>query len=144
VYLARGGAAQTVTLSGLGVLGLLLQLDRPEELSAFVQSRLGPLREYDQVRSTALEETLRMFLREQCSVTATGKSLFIHPNTVKMRLRRIEELLGIHLDRPDDLLDLRSEGNSSPTPARSIAHRCSEYGTSQRHLSRLRDPRPRR
>jgi DNA-binding PucR family transcriptional regulator len=49
-----------------------------------------------------------MFLREQCSVTATGKSLFIHPNTVKMRLRRIEELLGIHLDRPDDLLDLRT------------------------------------
>jgi DNA-binding PucR family transcriptional regulator len=25
-----------------------------------------------------------------------------------MRLRRIEELLGIHLDRPDDLLDLRT------------------------------------
>lgn len=108
VYLARGGAAQTVTLSGLGVLGLLLQLDRPEELTAFVQSRLGPLRDYDQSRSTALEETLRTFLREQCNVTATGKALFVHPNTVKMRLRRVEELLGIHLDRPDDLLDLRT------------------------------------
>jgi len=105
---SRSDGALTVALEDLGVLGLLLQLDDPEQISAFAQSRLAPLHNHDQLRSTALVETLRTFFAHQCSVAATAKSLYLHPNSIKMRLRKIEAVLRVSLSNPDDLLDLRT------------------------------------
>lgn len=105
---SRSGGALTVALEDLGVLGLLLQLDDPMQISAFAHSRLAPLQNYDQLRSTALVETLRTFFAHQCSVAATAKSLYLHPNSIKMRLRKIESVLTVSLANPDDLLDLRT------------------------------------
>jgi DNA-binding PucR family transcriptional regulator len=108
LMVSRSGGALTVALEDLGVLGLLLQLDDPMQISAFAQSRLSPLQNYDQLRSTALVETLRTFFAHQCSVAATAKSLYLHPNSIKMRLRKIESVLKVSLANPDDLLDLRT------------------------------------
>jgi putative methionine-R-sulfoxide reductase with GAF domain len=108
IHLAHGGEPRALTLGNLGILGLLLQLDRPDELVAYVDRTLGPLRAHDHAKSSALVDTLRSYLEHQCSVSATGQALFVHPNTVKMRLRKIETLLAIDLDRSDDLLDLRT------------------------------------
>ncbi len=108
IHLARGGEPRSLTLGNLGILGLLLQLDRPDELVSYVERTLGPLRAHDHAKSSALIDTLRVYLAHQCSVSAAGQALFVHPNTVKMRLRKIETLLSIDLDRSDDLLDLRT------------------------------------
>jgi sugar diacid utilization regulator len=105
---SRSSGALTVALEDLGVLGLLLQLDDPEQISAFAHSRLAPLQNHDHLRSTALMETLRTFFAHQCSVAATAKSLYLHPNSIKMRLRKIEAVLKVSLANPDDLLDLRT------------------------------------
>jgi sugar diacid utilization regulator len=105
---SRNGGALTVALEDLGVLGLLLQLDDPDRIAAFAQSRLAPLQNHDHLRSTALMETLRTFFAHHCNITATAKSLYLHPNSIKMRLRKIETLLRVSLSNPDDLLDLRT------------------------------------
>ena len=105
---SRNGGALTVALEDLGVLGLLLQLDDPEQIAAFAQSRLAPLQNHDHLRSTALMETLRTFFAHHCNITATAKSLYLHPNSIKMRLRKIEAVLKVSLANPDDLLDLRT------------------------------------
>ena len=105
---SRSGGALTVALEDLGVLGLLLQLDDPEQIAAFAQSRLAPLQNHDHLRSTALMETLRTFFAHHCNITATAKSLYLHPNSIKMRLRKIEAVLKVSLANPDDLLDLRT------------------------------------
>ena len=60
---------------------------------------------YDRRRRTALLDTLERYLSERRSVIESARALYIHPNTLRQRLGRIEELTGLELDR-DDLLSL--------------------------------------
>ena len=60
---------------------------------------------YDTRRRTALLDTLERYLAERRSVIESARALYIHPNTLRQRLGRIEELTGLELDR-DDLLSL--------------------------------------
>ena len=45
-------------------------------------------------RSTALLRTLEEFLRRRGNISATAEALYVHPNTLRQRLRRIRELSG--------------------------------------------------
>ena len=42
---------------------------------------------YDRRRNAQLVETLECYLDSRSSVAASGRALFIHPNTVRQRLR---------------------------------------------------------
>ena len=59
----------------------------------------------DAQRRTALLDTLERYLAERRSVIESARALYIHPNTLRQRLARIEELTGLKLDA-DDLLSL--------------------------------------
>ena len=50
------------------------------------------------------ERTLEDFLRRRGNISATSDALFVHPNTLRQRLRRIQELSGIDLRRDDWLM----------------------------------------
>ena len=41
-----------------------------------------------------LLDTLTTYLEQGCSLEATARLLFVHPNTVRYRLRRVSELTG--------------------------------------------------
>jgi DNA-binding PucR family transcriptional regulator len=80
---------------------------------------LRPLANYDAARRAALVPTLRAYLDARLNVTKSAAALFVNPNTVVYRLRRIKELCGRDPHDPDDLLvlslalklaDLRSDG----------------------------------
>ena len=43
---------------------------------------------------TALLDTLTTYLEQGSSLEATARMLFVHPNTVRYRLRRVTELTG--------------------------------------------------
>ncbi|MGH3011079.1 MAG: GAF domain-containing protein [Gaiellaceae bacterium] len=60
--------------------------------------------EYDRQRSTALLKTLEEFLRRRGSISATAEALYVHPNTLRQRLRRIGELSGLDLRKDDWLM----------------------------------------
>ncbi|GAA0192591.1 GAF domain-containing protein [Streptomyces sp. SID8376] len=104
----RGGRDRTVTLSELGVYGLLLQLDDPRELIRYADRVLAPLRAYDSRRDAALIETLRTYLEQDLNTARTAAALYVHPNTVGLRLKRIEELLGSPLSQPETLLQVQA------------------------------------
>jgi hypothetical protein len=53
-----------------------------------------------------LFETFRAWQDSGASVRATADLLFCHPNTVRYRLRRIEQCTGKSLSRPRDLVEL--------------------------------------
>ena len=55
---------------------------------------------------TGLLETLGVFLDESGSWNRTAARLHLHVNTVAQRIRRLEELTGLRLSRPKDLLEL--------------------------------------
>jgi GAF domain-containing protein len=59
---------------------------------------------YDLQRGSSLLTTLEEFLRRRGNISATSEALYVHPNTLRQRLRRIGELSGIDLRRDDWLL----------------------------------------
>ena len=67
--------------------------------------------------SGSLMETLRAYLDSDLDVTATAKALFVHPNTVRYRLRRIGELTGFDPQRFSGLVQLHTVARlSEPGP----------------------------
>jgi len=103
----RGGADGVVSLDNLGLHGLLLQVEDVGELLRFAEDLLGPVREQDATRGTALEETLRAYLQHDLSTAATAAALFVHPNTVGLRIRRAEQLLGLSTSAVLSLAELQ-------------------------------------
>jgi hypothetical protein len=81
-----------------------LLLSRSPQLgAALVRRALGPLEDYTSRRSVDLLETLVEFMDAQLDRRAAAERLHVHPNTLDYRLRRIEELTGLGLGRPDDV-----------------------------------------
>ena len=66
---------------------------------------LGPLREYDDRHNAELISTLRSFLACDGSWSACASRMYVHVNTVRYRIRRIEELTGRDLSRLTDQVD---------------------------------------
>jgi DNA-binding PucR family transcriptional regulator len=99
---AAGGA---VSYEGLGVYKYLVHLELDHAPQDRYRQSVEQLVAYDRRRGSRLFETLEQFLADRCSVTASARALYIHPNTVRQRLDRIERISGLRL--PDeDLLSL--------------------------------------
>ena len=86
----------------LGVLKLLSHI-RTEELDDFAQECLGPLMDYDSQNNTELLHTLEIYFQENESMSRAAEKLFIHANTLRNRLKKIEKVLGVKLSRADVL-----------------------------------------
>ncbi len=95
---ARG--SRMVFTRDLAVLRLIASCPQ-EELTAFRDTVLGPLLRHDAGREMALTETLRQFLACNGNIRAASARLFVHANTLKYRLKRIEELTGMKLEEGD-------------------------------------------
>jgi putative methionine-R-sulfoxide reductase with GAF domain len=65
---------------------------------------VAKLLEYDRERGASLLATLEEFLSRRGNISATSDALFVHPNTLRQRLRRIADLTGIDLRRDDWLM----------------------------------------
>ncbi|WP_459975918.1 helix-turn-helix domain-containing protein [Nocardioides pyridinolyticus] len=89
----RGQADTVASFGSLGVHGLLLQMEDVTELRRFAAEVLAPVRAHDSARGTALEQTLRTYLAHDLNTAATAEALFVHPNTVGLRIRKAEQLL---------------------------------------------------
>ena len=99
---AAGGA---VSYEGLGAYKYLVHLELDDAPQDRYRQSAEQLVAYDRRRGSRLFETLEQYLADRCSVTASARALYIHPNTVRQRLDRIERISGLHL--PDeDLLSL--------------------------------------
>ena len=105
---AGGHHDTTVTLDGLGVAGLLLQLDDTTQLLGFADRTLQAVRAHDAARGTHLLATLRHYLTHGQSRTATAEALHLHPNTVTQRLARIQALTGLDLADPAAVVQMRA------------------------------------
>ena len=117
------GADHIVTLPDLGIYGLLLQLDDPRELVRFAERTLAPLHEYDARKDFSLVQTLRTYLEQGMSTSRTAAALYVHPNTVGLRLKRVEELTGSSLTQPDALLQLKAALMAEDVVGHAWSHR---------------------
>jgi DNA-binding PucR family transcriptional regulator len=80
-------------------------------LRSFTERLLGPLADYDARHNAELLPTLRSFLACDGSWSACASRMYVHVNTVRYRIGRIESLTGRDLsalpDRVDFFLALR-------------------------------------
>lgn len=60
-----------------------------------------------QEAGTALVETLAAYLEQTGSLEATARALFVHPNTVRYRLRRVSDITGYTPSDPRHAFTLR-------------------------------------
>ena len=105
----------------------LLQGLGDEALRDVYERTIAPLAESDEQHHTRLVETLAALLEHRFAAQATADALYIHRNTLQKRLQRIEHLLGVDLERLDDVFELYLGLRASellghrvgaPTPAR--------------------------
>ena len=73
---------------------LLDQFATHEHVREWFQQTLGPLVAYDRQNNSELVKTLETFFDARQSIQQAAQQLFIHPKTLRYRLRRIQEILG--------------------------------------------------
>ncbi|WP_052326465.1 helix-turn-helix domain-containing protein [Halobacteroides halobius] len=89
----------------LGILRLLWQLDSPQ-LRQFTDEFLSNLIKYDQKNDTEWVEALGTFLQEGGKTQQAAKKLHIHPNTMRYRIKRIQEILNLDVHDFETQLNL--------------------------------------
>lgn len=100
---ARSG--QVVGPDELASLDGLLEQQPPDRLSPFLDHVLAPLRSSD--KDGTLESTLRTFIAENRSVERTARAVYVHANTVRHRLARVQATTGRDPFDLEDLVTLR-------------------------------------
>ena len=99
---AEGGA---ISYEQLGAYRYLVHLELDQAPHDRYGQAVEALLDYDARRSSQLVQTLETFLGSRSSVTSSARALYIHPNTVRQRLDRIEQVTGLDL-HDADLLSL--------------------------------------
>jgi len=64
----------------------------------FFEQYLKPVVEYDALHNSNLEETLYTFIDCNLSYVNAAEKMFVHKNTLRYRIEKIEELLNLKLD----------------------------------------------
>jgi len=89
-----------------GVTDLLHDLRDAPEVDAFVEEQLGPLLRDGSARTRVLLETLEAYLTAGGRKAQAARALHLERQSLYLRLRRIEEVLGVSLDDEDAVLGL--------------------------------------
>jgi GAF domain-containing protein len=99
------GEGGTMAYSDLGAYRYLVRMPLDEAPNDVHFRAVRRLADYDRERRTQLLDTLERYLRDRRSIATTARALYVHPNTLRQRLNRIEELSGLDLAN-EDLLSL--------------------------------------
>ncbi|WP_017204585.1 helix-turn-helix domain-containing protein [Microbacterium algeriense] len=99
---ARSATGWFVRVDSLGLEQLLLAWTGNDTFVPAAQSLLAPLRE----GGGELLTTLSSYLDHESGIAATAAALGLHRNTVAVRVRRVQELLGIDMSDPEARLAL--------------------------------------
>ncbi len=98
------GQPAVLSYEDLGAYKYLLRIAVDGGIRDATVDAVSRLSEYDAQRGSQLVLTLEEFLRRHGNISATSETLFVHPNTLRQRLRRIAELSGLDLRKDDWLM----------------------------------------
>lgn len=101
-HAARTGESWNHSLvTDLDLIGLVITSIGVDNAYRLAEELLGPLRSREE-----LAQTLKVYFAHRLDVRRAAKHLFVHPNSVRYRLNKIEELLGRTLNDPKTIADL--------------------------------------
>lgn len=84
----------------------VLLASSPDQAKALVEALLAPVLALSAEDQAVLVETARAWLAAGGSTSAAARELHVHRNTVRYRIRRLEEITGRDLARPVDAAEL--------------------------------------
>jgi sugar diacid utilization regulator len=93
-----------VSFDDLGAYKYLLKVSADGRVRDRRGTALQQLAEYDRKHSSQLLLTLEEYLRRRGNIAAAATTLYVHPNTLRQRLRRIQDLTGLDVAREDWLM----------------------------------------
>jgi GAF domain-containing protein len=105
IVAALSPAGGALAYSELGAYRYLVHLPLDDAPHDRLCAAVERMQEYDERRQTQLVATLEQYLTDRRSSATTAQRLFIHPNTLRQRLARIEKLTELDL-AAEDLLSL--------------------------------------
>ncbi|MDI6879222.1 MAG: PucR family transcriptional regulator ligand-binding domain-containing protein [Desulfitobacteriaceae bacterium] len=101
------GRNQTLYYKEIGYYKLLFKMGHRTDLEEFFLETLGDLLTHDKNHGGELLSTLNMYLEENGNLARTIERLYVHRNTLKYRLEKIENLTGRSLGNAQDRLNLQ-------------------------------------
>lgn len=99
------GSDGIIHYDDLGFVRLLSYINN-DLLRDFSHQYLGKLEKYDRENETELVHTLSIYCAQNGDIIRTAESLFIHQNTLRQRLKKIESILDIELNNYTNLVNL--------------------------------------
>lgn len=90
----------------LGIYRILFDYKNREELYQFYRETVGVIIEYDRQNQTEYLNTIRTYISQNCSTNNTAKKLFVHYNTIRYRINKIQKLFGMDLDNEEDRINI--------------------------------------
>lgn len=99
------GSEPVLCLDDLGIYRVLCEMKNSHVMDSFCRDMLRPILECD--TGQELLNTLECYYDNQCNLRRTAEKLFLHKNSVKYRLSRVEALLGHDITEPDMELNLK-------------------------------------
>ncbi len=97
----------TIFYNDLGIYSLLLNVNDNSIIEELYDKYLGTLERYSLKDKGTLMNTLKVFLDESGRHVNASEKLFIHRNTLKYRLDKIEKLCGCNLEDSQECFNLR-------------------------------------
>jgi hypothetical protein len=102
-----GRARKVNTYDATGLERTLLEWYASDSAREAVASLLAPFERLGPRRAEQAIRTLQVYLDEQGSLARAAARLHLHRNAVLYRIKRIEQLLAVDLDDPDERLSLQ-------------------------------------
>jgi sugar diacid utilization regulator len=96
---ARKDGKSLVCHQELGLSAFILPLSENRSAVSHHRALTRRIEAYDRKFHSGLMETLTSFVRHDGEIAAAAETLHLHPNTVRYRLQRARELLGLEHDR---------------------------------------------
>ena len=101
-----GRSGEIVSFRHMGVQEILLQADEPAAILEFIARYVEPLQRYDAQHSSDLRHSLETFYEAGLNLQEAARRLDVHVSTLRYRLTRIEDLLGVDPKAGDSRLNL--------------------------------------
>ena len=107
IGISAAGPGGTTSFDSLGTYRVLARgIGQPEQ-RRFCTDLLGKLLASDRRSAGSLVATLRVVLAANGNLRQAARDLFVHYNTLRYRVGRIERLTGTNLDHAEDRLNLQ-------------------------------------
>lgn len=107
LYVRGSSDEQIYSYADIGCYKILFEVNSKSILEEYIKDNIDVLLQYDEKYNASLFETLQLYLTHRGNIAKTASALYLHRNTINLRLSKIESLLHIDLNNNEDFYNLQ-------------------------------------